>query len=83
MQQKQSIAVNVGGHAFTVLSDDPPAHVQLVAALADRTLRETARATRQSTKDAVPQALIALADEVIRLREENARLKSEKQAQHR
>ncbi len=79
MAEKHTIAVNVGGKGFTVISDDPPAHVQQAATLADRTLRETARATRQSTREAIPQALIALADQVIRLREENVRLKDELQ----
>ena len=77
--EKRKIAVNVGGKGYTLVSSDPPAYVQRVAALADRTLRETAAATHQSVQQAAVLAVISLADDVIKSQEEVSRLRRELQ----
>jgi len=76
---KKKIAVNVGGKGYTLVSSDPPAYVQRVAAFADRTLRETAMATHQSVQQAAILAVISLADEVIKSQDEISRLRRENQ----
>ena len=55
---KKKIAVNVGGKGYTLVSSDPPAYVQRVAAFADRTLRETAMATHHGSQFYFQIALI-------------------------
>ena len=77
--EKRKIAVNVGGKGYTLVSSDPPAYVQRVAALADRTLRETAAAAHQSVQQAAVLAVISLADDVIKSQEEVSRLRRELQ----
>ena len=59
---KKKIAVNVGGKGYPLVSSDPPAYVQRVAAFADRTLRETAMATHQSGQQAAILAVVSLAE---------------------
>jgi hypothetical protein len=76
---KKKIADNVGGKGYTLVSSDPPAYVQRVAAFADRTLRETAMATHQSVQQAAILAVISLADEVLKSQDEISRLRRENQ----
>ncbi|MBQ9307529.1 MAG: cell division protein ZapA [Clostridia bacterium] len=75
--EKRKVAVNVGGKGYTLVSSDPAEHVQRVAALADRTLREIALSTRQSVQQSAVLAVISLADEVIKAQDENSRLRRE------
>ncbi len=77
MENKCKVAVNVGGKGYTLVSSDPPEHVQRAAAYADRTLREIATSTHQPVSQAAVLAVISLADEVIKAQDENTRLKHE------
>ena len=75
--EKKKIAVNVGGKGYTLVSSDPPAYVQRVAAYADRTLKETSMAAHQSIQQSAVLAVISLADEVIKSQDEISRLRRE------
>ena len=77
--EKNRILVNVGGKGYTLVSSDPPEYVERVAAYADRTLRETAVATRQSVSQAAVMTVISLSDQVLKSQDEISRLKKQLQ----
>ena len=68
--EKRKVNVNVAGKLYTLVTNDDQAYVNRVADIADRTLRETAMATRQSIQQAGPLAVISLADELVKSRDQ-------------
>ncbi len=68
--EKRKVTVTVAGRAYTLVTTDEPSYVKRVAEVADRTLRETSAALRQSPQAAAPLAVISLSDELLKARDE-------------
>ncbi len=75
--EKQKTTVNLAGRAYTLVSSDPPEYMRRVAAYADRRLRETAAAARLPAPQAAALTALNLADDLIKAKDENQRLRRE------
>ena len=75
--EKQKTSVFVAGKEYTVVSSDPPEYLRRVAAYADRKLKEMSLATRLPQAQADAMAAMNLADELMKAKDENQRLRRE------
>lgn len=75
--EKQRITVRVAGKEYTLVSSDGAEHLSRVAAYVDRQITETQFAARTSKENAAVLAALNLADELMKARDENARLRRE------
>ena len=69
--EKQKITVNVAGRPYTLVSSDPPEHVKRVAAYVDRTLSETAAATKLPSAQTAVLTCFRMAEELLKAQDEN------------
>ena len=74
---KQKINVRVAGKEYALVSSDSPEHLTRVAAYVDRLITETIFATRVNKENAAVLASLNLADELMKAKDENARLRRE------
>jgi cell division protein ZapA len=72
--EKQKITVTVAGKPYTLVSADPPEHVRRVAAYVDRTLSETASATKLPSAQAAVLTCFRMAEELLKAQDENRML---------
>jgi cell division protein ZapA len=72
--EKQKITVTVAGKPYTLVSSDPPEHVRRVAAYVDRTLSETASATKLPSAQAAVLSCFRMAEELLKAQDENRML---------
>ncbi|MBR6029897.1 MAG: cell division protein ZapA [Clostridia bacterium] len=75
MDSKQRTTVYVLGKEYTLLSPDGPEHMQRVASYADRMLRETQLSARMTLETTGILTALSLADEVLKAKDENTRLR--------
>lgn len=75
MDNKQKTTVYILGKEYTLVSSDTPEHMQRVASYADRALRETQLSARMTLEQAGIMTAISMADEVIKAKDENQRLR--------
>lgn len=75
--EKQKVTVRVAGREYTLVSCDSAEHLSRVAALADRQITEMQFAARTNKENAAVLAALNLADELMKARDENARLRRE------
>ena len=69
--EKQKITVTVAGKPYTLVSSDPPEHVKRVAAYVDRTLSETAAATKLPFAQTAVLTCFRMAEELLKAQDEN------------
>jgi cell division protein ZapA len=69
--EKQKITVTVAGKPYTLVSSDPPEHVKRVAAYVDRTLSETAAATKLPSAQTAVLTCFRMAEELLKAQDEN------------
>ena len=79
---KQKITVRVAGREYTLVSADTVEHLSRVAADVDRQMTEMQSAARTSKENAAVLAALNLADELMKAKDENARLRRELTALH-
>ena len=72
--EKQKITVTVAGKPYTLVSTDPPEHVRRVADYVDRTLSETASATKLPSAQAAVLTCFRMAEELLKAQDENRML---------
>lgn len=72
--EKRRMTVTVAGKPYTLVSEDPPEYVKRVADYVDRTLSETAAATRLPSAQASVLACFRLAEELLKTQDENREL---------
>ena len=72
--EKQKITVTVAGKPYTLVSADPQEHVRRVAAYVDRTLSETASATKLPSAQAAVLTCFRMAEELLKAQDENRML---------
>lgn len=75
--EKQKTVVRVGGREYTLVSSDPPEYMHRVAAYVDRTQEEIAMATRLPSNMVAVLTSLNMADELMKSRDENSRLRRE------
>lgn len=75
--ERQKIQVTVGSRKYMLTTDEEPERVRRVAAYADRLLRETTVAAHLAENQAAIMSMITLTDELMRSKDENARLRRE------
>lgn len=78
--EKQKVTVRVAGREYTLVSADSAEHLSRVAAFADRQITEMQFAARTNKENAAVLAALNLADELMKARDENARLRREMSA---
>ena len=78
--QKIKTTVRIAGRDYAISSYDSEAYVQSVAAWVDRRMRELNQATRLPGGQLAVLAAVNAADDMIKSREENRRLKRELEA---
>ena len=69
--EKQKITVTVAGKPYPLVSADPPEHVKRVADYVDRTLSETAAATKLPSAQAAILTCFRMAEELLKAQDEN------------
>lgn len=79
---KQKVTVRVAGREYTLVSADTVEHLSRVAAYVDRQMTEMQFAARTSKENAAVLAALNLADELMKAKDENARLRRELTALH-
>lgn len=79
---KQKVTVRVAGREYTLVSADSAEHLSRVAAYVDRQMTEMQFAARTSKENAAVLAALNLADELMKAKDENARLRREVAALH-
>ena len=77
---KQKVTLRVAGKEYALVSSDSPAHLSRVASFVDRQISETVFATRASKENAAVLVALNLADELMKAKDENARLRREMNA---
>ena len=75
--EKQKTTVRVAGKEYTLVSSDSPEHLSRVAAYVDRSITETAFATRMNKENVAVLVSLNIADELMKAHDENARLRRE------
>ena len=80
--QKIKTTVRIAGRDYAISSYDSEAYVQNVAAWVDRRMRELNQATRLPGGQLAVLAAVNAADDMMKSREENRRLKRELEAAH-
>ena len=80
--QKIKTTVRIAGRDYAISSYDSEAYVQNVAAWVDRRMRELNQATRLPGGQLAVLTAINAADDMMKSREENRRLKRELEAAH-
>ena len=75
--EKQKITVRVAGKEYALVSSDSPEHLTRVAAYVDRQIAETVFAARANKENAAVLVSLNLADELMKAKDENARLRRE------
>lgn len=75
--EKQKTVVRVAGKEYALVSSDPPAYMQRVAAYVDRKLNEMALASRLPSNMVSVLACLNMADELMKSHDENTRLRRE------
>ena len=80
--QKIKTTVRIAGRDYAISSYDSEAYVQSVAAWVDRRMRELNQATRLPGGQLAVLAAVNAADDMMKSREENRRLKRELEAAH-
>ena len=80
--QKIKTTVRIAGRDYAISSYDSEAYVQSVAAWVDRRMRELNQATRLPGGQLAVLTAINAADDMMKSREENRRLKRELEAAH-
>ena len=75
--EKQKTVVRVAGKEYALVSSDPPAYMQRVAAYVDRKLSEMAVASRLPSNMVSVLACLNMADELMKSHDENTRLRRE------
>lgn len=75
--EKQKVTVRVAGRAYTLVSADSASHLSRVAAYVDRQMTETQFAARTGRENAAVLTALNLADELMKAKDENARLRRE------
>ena len=78
--QKIKTTVRIAGRDYAISSYDSEAYVQSVAAWVDRRMRELNQATRLPGGQLAVLAAVNAADDMMKSREENRRLKRELEA---
>ena len=78
--QKIKTTVRISGRDYAISSYDSEAYVQSVAAWVDRRMRELNQATRLPGGQLAVLAAVNAADDMMKSREENRRLKRELEA---
>ena len=78
--QKIKTTVRIAGRDYSISSYDSEAYVQSVAAWVDRRMRELNQATRLPGGQLAVLAAVNAADDMMKSREENRRLKRELEA---
>ena len=78
--QKIKTTVRIAGRDYAISSYDSEAYVQSVAAWVDRRMRELNQATRLPGSQLAVLAAVNAADDMMKSREENRRLKRELEA---
>ena len=78
--QKIKTTVRIAGRDYAISSYDSEAYVQNVAAWVDRRMRELNQATRLPGSQLAVLAAVNAADDMMKSREENRRLKRELEA---
>jgi len=74
---KQKVTLRVAGKEYALVSSDSPEHLSRVAHYVDRQITETVFATRASKENAAVLVALNLADELMKAKDENARLRRE------
>ncbi len=77
---KQNITVRVAGKEYALVSSDSPEHLTRVANYVDRQITETVFAARVNKENAAVLVSLNLADELMKAKDENARLRREMDA---
>jgi len=77
---KQRITLRVAGKEYGLVSSDSPEHLSRVASFVDRQISETIFAARASKENAAVLVALNLADELMKAKDENARLRREMDA---
>ena len=75
--EKQKVTLRVAGKEYALVSSDSPEHLSRVANFVDRQISETIFAARASKENAAVLVALNLADEVMKAKDENARLHRE------
>ena len=74
---KQKVTLRVAGKEYALVSSDSPEHLSRVAKYVDRQITETIFATRASKENAAVLVALNLTDELMKAKDENARLRRE------
>ena len=75
--EKQRVTVRVAGKEYGLVSSDSPEHLNRVAAYLDRQITETVFATRLPKETLTVLLAMNIADELMKAKDENARLRRE------
>ena len=78
--EKQRTTLRVAGKEYALVSSDSPEHLGRVASFVDRQISETIFVTRASKENAAVLVALNLADELMKAKDENARLRREMDA---
>ena len=77
---KQKVTLRVAGKEYALVSSDSPEQLTRVANFVDRSISETIFAARASKENAAVLVALNLADELMKAKDENARLRREMDA---
>ena len=77
---KETTTVRVAGKEYALVSSDSPEQLTRVANFVDRSISETIFAARASKENAAVLVALNLADELMKAKDENARLRREMDA---
>lgn len=75
--EKQRVTVRVAGKEYGLVSSDSPEHLNRVAAYLDRQITERVFATRLPKETVTVLVAMNIADELMKAKDENARLRRE------
>ena len=75
--EKQKVTLRVAGKEYALVSSDSQEHLSRVAGFVDRQITETIFAARASKENAAVLVALNLADELMKAKDENARLRRE------
>lgn len=75
--EKKKTVVRVAGKDYTLASIDPPEHVQRVGVYVDRKIQEIEAACRLPSHMVAVLAALNIADELLKITDENTRLRRE------
>ena len=73
--EKQKVTVRVAGKEYTLVSADKPEHMARVAAYVDRKISEVILASRLPSATASVLVALNIADELMKVHDENTRLR--------